>query len=139
MRFKRLLMAASAALLCLLSANAQSAQKTYELTLTLNDSTTIGYLIKGIGQPSVKFTDGRMTVNGDGYEFSNIASFCIVAKDATGIKTVKELMTANQPADIYTISGKLIAKGVKDINAAELPAGTYIIHAGGSSVKFIKK
>lgn len=114
------------------------AAQSYELQLVLSDSTKLTYPITQ-SQPKITFLGGQFTINGENYEFSNISYFKVAAVEATGIEGVKESLRSDKPADVYTIDGKLIARGVKDLNTSSLPAGTYIIRTGGSSMKWIKK
>ena len=129
------------------------------VVFTLNDGTKIYYLLSTGVNPILRFKEGRMVVNEDVYEFSDIKNFYISeADDPNAIEDLLSkqnvTMAANTiiiPADavkdlkVYTIDGKEVKVWVEKTDYAitvhlnELEKGTYVISTGKSSMKVMKK
>jgi hypothetical protein len=129
------------------------------LVLTLENGTLVYYLLGKDANPMMRFTDGRITVNTDIYEFSGIKNFYIsTADDPNGIEhTIKNTLaeyrnnmvifnTDNMPViKVYSGNGHEVNVSHRQIgdktaiDLSTLPQGTYIITAGETSLKILKK
>lgn len=143
-------------LICLFAsimmANAKS------VVFTLKNGTQVYYLLGGETNPIMKFVDGKIVVNADSYEFSDIKSFEISAKDdPVAIEAVKQKPQTSfngnsfvvKSVDVKTV--KVYAVNGTEVNAevsqqdgdviVTLPSeahGVFIIRVGNDSFK-IKK
>lgn len=127
------------------------------VVFTLSDGTLVYYLLGGETNPVMKFVDGKVVVNADTYEFSEVKNFYISATDdPTSVEEVKALpskfdgKTLVVPAEnanvaVFDASGKKVkasisvANGSTLVDLSSLPKGVYIIKVGGSSIKVMCK
>lgn len=129
------------------------------LVLTLNDGGRVYYLLGGDVDPMMRFVDGGMTVNADGYAFADIKNFCISDEDdPNGVEQIlsragasyKGNMVCMQvsqevPVKVCTLDGRSVQVTVRvvddvvcvDLNA--LPTGIYMVSIGNTSLKVIKE
>ena len=129
------------------------------VVFTLANNTKVYYLLGGETNPMMRFVDGKVTVNTDAYEISDIKNFYVSSEDdpnaiesamaatrmeyrantlvvkADEVKTVKVYSVGGQEvnADIQA-SGDVIM-----VNLNGLDKGTYIISTGDASFKVMKK
>lgn len=128
------------------------------VVFTLNNGTHVYYLLGGETNPIMKFVDGKLVVNADSYEFSNIKSFEISAQDdPVAIETVKQKSQTSydgntlviKSADIKTVrvyaangtEVKAVVSQQEDDVVVTLPSeahGVFIVRIGNESMK-IKK
>lgn len=129
------------------------------LVLTLGNGTHVYYLLGEEVNPMMRFVDGKVTVDTDVYEFSNIKNFYISeTDDPNGIEHAIGSMTAKYgngfvifdtdtpiTIKVYASNGSeypvlpqhIGGKTIVDLHA--LPQGTYIITAGDTTLKVLKK
>lgn len=144
-------------LLLLLMASVGASAKS--VVFTLNDGTKVYYLLSKDVNPIMRFKEGKMVVNEDAYEFSDIKNFYISDEDdPNAIETVlsKQNVTfssntviirsdAVKALKVYTLDGVEVKASVQktddvisvDLNG--LDKGTYLISTGTSSLKVLKK
>lgn len=144
-------------LLLLLMASVGASAKS--VVFTLNDGTKVYYLLSKEVNPIMRFKEGKMVVNEDAYEFSDIKNFYISDEDdPNAIETVlsKQNVTfssntviirsdAVKTLKVYTLNGVEVKASVHktddvisvDLNG--LDKGTYLISTGTSSLKVLKK
>lgn len=144
-------------LLLLLMASVGASAKS--VVFTLNDGTKVYYLLSKDVNPIMRFKEGKMVVNEDAYEFSDIKNFYISDEDdPNAIETVlsKQNVTfssntviirsdAVKTLKVYTLDGVEVKASVQktddvisvDLNG--LDRGTYLISTGTSSLKVLKK
>lgn len=144
-------------LLLLLMASVGASAKS--VVFTLNDGTKVYYLLSKEVNPIMRFKEGKMVVNEDAYEFSDIKNFYISDEDdPNAIETVlsKQNVTfssntviirsdAVKTLKVYTLDGVEVKASVQktddvisvDLNG--LDKGTYLISTGTSSLKVLKK
>lgn len=144
-------------LLLLLMASVGASAKS--VVFTLNDGTKVYYLLSKDVNPIMRFKEGKMVVNEDAYEFSDIKNFYISDEDdPNAIETVlsKQNVTfssntviirsdAVKTLKVYTLDGVEVKASVQktddvisvDLNG--LDKGTYLISTGTSSLKVLKK
>ena len=129
------------------------------LVLTLSDGTNVYYLLGGETNPRMRFVEGKMVVDADTYEFSDIKNFSISNEDdpvgidglqaetgshfsgstfvigAEAVKTVK----------VYAANGTEVkvnvteANGVVSVGLDGLKRGVYVVSTGKASFKVMKK
>ena len=123
-----------------LIANAKS------LVITLADGTEVYYLLGGEKDPVMTFTNGKVVLNANTYEISNIQKFHISqTDDPTGIKTESFYVKNDQKIEVYSLDGKKMdidtthADGISAVNASTLPQGVYIVKVGNQQMKVLKK
>ena len=125
------------------------------LVLVLSDSTRVYFLLDTT--PVMKFQSGKVTVEAKEYAFTDIARFYISqTDDPTGIESqlAKQevkweggtmLLQGKQKAEVYSTGGVKQEVGITVtadmtfIDTNPLPKGTYILKAGKTSMKFMKK
>lgn len=129
------------------------------VVFTLSDGTKVYYLLGGETNPVLRFVDGKMKVDADLYELSDIKNFFISEEDdPNGIEallskqnitikanTVVVNSSAVKTLKVFTLSGMEVKADVQrqndvltvDLNSLE--KGTYVISTGKSSLKVIKK
>ncbi len=144
-------------LVCLFAITGTAIAKS--LVITMKNNTKIYYLLGGETNPMMRFIDGQVTVDADNYTISNIKNFYISeTDDPSAIEEVLTKHDINYSANtlvinssninsvkVYTMNGTQVNAEIQnsgDIIAVDLnslPQGTYIINAGGSSFKVMKK
>lgn len=129
------------------------------LVLTLGNGTHVYYLLGEEVNPMMRFVNGKVTVNTDVYEFSNIKNFYISETDVpNSIEHTIGSMTAKYGNDfvifdtatpitikVYASNGSefpvapqhIGGKTIVDLRT--LPQGIYIITAGDTALKILKK
>jgi len=129
------------------------------VVFTLTDGTKIYYQLSSETNPMLRFKDGKMTVNDDVYEFSDIKNFYISDEDApNAIESVLSKQNITFKANtllirsedvkslkVYTLEGvevKVQVQKTEDVLSVDLNGlerGTYLISTGNSSIKVWKK
>ncbi len=129
------------------------------VVFTLSDGTKVYYLLGGETNPVLRFVNGKMKVDADLYELSDIKNFFISEEDdPNGIEallskqnitikanTVVVNSSAVKTLKVFTLSGVEVKADVQrqndvltvDLNSLE--KGTYVISTGKSSLKVMKK
>ncbi len=145
------------ALVCLLSAATVSARS---LVVTLPDDATVYYLLSETDAPVMQFSDGKIILKGDSYEFDGIKNFFISESDApSGISEVTLsrpefrfdnntlLLQGEGDVSVYSLDGRKIElpvsygkdENVVSIDISGLEKNAYIVKFGKTSFKFLKK
>jgi len=129
------------------------------IVFTLSDDTKVYYLLSSEVNPVLRFKEGKMVVNDDVYEFSDIKNFYISEEDdPNAIEPVlsKLNMTFKEntviirsetvkAVKVYTLNGEEVKAPVEktddviSVNLNGLEKGTYLISTGDSSLKVLKK
>ena len=129
------------------------------VVFTLSDDTKVYYLLSSEVNPVLRFKEGKMVVNDDVYEFSDIKNFYISEEDdPNAIEPVlsKLNMTFKEntviirsetvkAVKVYTLNGEEVKAPVEktddviSVNLNGLEKGTYLISTGDSSLKALKK
>ena len=129
------------------------------IVFTLSDDTKVYYLLSSEVNPVLRFKEGKMVVNEDVYEFSDIKNFYISEEDdPNAIEPVlsKLNMTFKEntviirsetvkTVRVYTLNGVEVKASVEktddviSVNLNGLEKGTYLISTGNSSLKVLKK
>ncbi|MBO4215200.1 MAG: hypothetical protein J5888_02555 [Bacteroidaceae bacterium] len=129
------------------------------IVFTLSDDTKVYYLLSSEVNPVLRFKDGKMVVNEDTYEFTDIKNFYISEEDdPNAIEPVlsKQNMTFKEntviirsetvkTVRVYTLNGVEVKAPVEktddviSVNLNGLEKGTYLISTGDSSLKVLKK
>ena len=129
------------------------------VVFTLSDETKVYYLLSSEVNPVLRFKEGKMVVNDDVYEFSDIKNFYISEEDdPNAIEPVlsKLNMTFKEntviirsetvkAVKVYTLNGEEVKAPVEktddviSVNLNGLEKGTYLISTGDSSLKVLKK
>ena len=129
------------------------------IVFTLSDDTKVYYLLSSEVNPVLRFKEGKMVVNEDVYEFSDIKNFYISEEDdPNAIEPVlsKLNMTFKEntviirsetvkAVRVYTLNGVEVKVPVEktddviSVNLNGLEKGTYLISTGNSSLKVLKK
>ena len=129
------------------------------IVFTLSDDTKVYYLLSSEVNPVLRFKEGKMVVNEDVYEFSDIKNFYISEEDdPNAIEPVlsKLNMTFKEntviirsetvkTVRVYTLNGVEVKVPVEktddviSVNLNGLEKGTYLISTGNSSLKVLKK
>lgn len=139
-------------LICTMGATAKS------VVFTLKNGTLVYYLLGGETSPMMRFVDGKVTVNTDLYELSDIKNFYISATDdPSGIEqkltAEKVSYSANRfvaktdakSVNVYTLGGTKVAATIEEaggyitIDLSALRPGAYVISIGESAFKVMKK
>lgn len=144
-------------LLLLLMASIGASAKS--VVFTLNDGTKVYYLLSKEVNPIMRFKDGKLVVNEDAYEFSDIKNFYISDEDDPNAieavlskqnvrfsaNTVIIRSDAVKTVKVYTLDGVEVKAPVQktgDVIAVDLNGlerGTYLISTSTSSLKVLKK
>lgn len=129
------------------------------VVFTLNDGTKVYYLLSAEVSPMLRFKDGKMVVNEDTYEFTDIKNFYISEEDdPNAIEKVLAKHNVTFKANtivinsdsvkilkVYTLDGVEVKAPVEktddviSVNLNGLERGTYLISTGDSSLKVLKK
>ena len=144
-------------LLLLLMASIGASAKS--VVFTLKDGTKVYYLLSKEVNPIMRFKEGKMVVNDDAYEFSDIKNFYISDEDdpnaieavlsqqevTYSANTVIFRSEAVKTVKVYTLDGVEVKAPVQQngdvisVNLNGLEKGTYLISTGASSIKVWKK
>ena len=97
-------------------------------------------------RPVMRFVNQQVWVNGRHYQFGQIAEFRLVDSDPTSISLpVEGRMAEGCSVTVSDLGGKLLrvpvrqADGCQVVDVSRLPHGAYVVKAGKSSFKFVKK
>jgi len=129
------------------------------VVFTLQNGTLVYYLLSSDASPVLKFVEGGVTVNADGYTFSQIKNFYISTTDdpnaidevAADVEaTFKPNMLVLNAADVKSVkvfgaSGAEVEANVSEagdrvvVDLSNLAKGVYVISTGNTSFKMLKK
>lgn len=121
------------------------------LVITLADGTEVYYLLGGDVNPVMKFKDGKVTVNADAYEISDIKKFVISqTDDPSGIKAETFYVKGKQDIEVFSLDGKKIdtikstslqskEDAISSLSLTTLPKGVYVLKIGSATMKVLKK
>lgn len=131
------------------------------VVFALKDGTLVYYFLGGDVKPVMRFVEGKVTVNTDTYEFSDIKNFYISAEDDPNITNIENLFAQDEkqfsgnvfvlktatakPVKVYDANGAMVevevnqADGYISVDMNSLRRGTYIIKVGEGSFKVLKK
>lgn len=128
------------------------------VVFTLSNGTLVYYLLGGETNPMMRFVDGKIVVNADSYELTDIKNFYISATDdPNGIEETlaeqKISFSSNRfmvkadagKVEVHTIGGAKVdapvqnANGYVSVDLSGLANGAYVITVGNSSFKVMKK
>jgi hypothetical protein len=91
--------------------------------------------------PEFTYADGNVTMKSTSTELSwpiaQLVKFTFEDVVITGIRNIADLDILSDNCEAYDLSGCLIRKGVKSLS--ELPAGTYIVKDGNTTIKVVRK
>lgn len=147
-------------LLCLLLCLSAQAISAKCVIITLKGGMLMYYQLGGEKNPVMTFPDGKVAMNDDVFEISDIKSFVISPEDVPEEVALKELENPQMrfvggilttkagegnEVKVYTLSGtevkaeKSEADGLVSVNLSKLQRGTYIVKIGKESFKVNKK
>lgn len=121
------------------------------LVITLADGTEVYYLLGGDVNPVMKFKDGKVTVNADAYEISDIKKFVISqTDDPSGIKAETFYVKGKQDIEVFSLDGKKVDSikstslqskedAISSLSLTTLPKGVYVLKIGSATMKVLKK
>lgn len=128
------------------------------VVFTLSNGTLVYYLLGGDTNPMMRFIDGKIVVNADEYELTDIKNFYISATDdPNGIEeTLAEqkisfssnrfmVKAASGKVEVHAISGAKVdapvvnTNGYVSVDLSGLSNGAYVISVDNSSFKVMKK
>lgn len=121
------------------------------LVITLADGTEVYYLLGGDVNPVMKFKDGKVTVNADAYEISDIKKFVISqTDDPSGIKAETFYVKGKQDIEVFSLDGKKVdtikstslqskEDAISSLSLTILPKGVYVLKIGSATMKVLKK
>lgn len=122
------------------------------LVVTTTSGAKAYFTISDTERPVIQFIKGTVWVSGRHFQFGNIKDFRI-EDEQTGISAVKTFtqeegaiaVGTNGHVTVATIDGKVVEAevtvdgGKQIVRVDNLPKGIYIVHAGKSSFKFVKR
>lgn len=129
------------------------------IVFTLSDDAKVYYLLGGETNPILRFIDGKVTINTDQYEISDIKNFYISNEDdPTAIENVLATQQVQFRANtliinaadvktvkVYAVGGTEVQADVQQqddlvsIHLDALSSGLYVISTGKASFKVMKK
>lgn len=129
------------------------------VVFTLSDGTLVYYLLGGETNPVLRFVDGKITVDADSYEISNIKNFYISeTDDPNGIEATLASQGISYKANtvvvgsanakavkVYSLNGSAVEANIQQagesvsVSLEGLDKGAYIVNVGGTSFKIFKK
>jgi len=129
------------------------------IVFTLNDGTLVYYLLGGETNPKMRFVDGKMTIDADTYEISDIKNFYISSTDDPngiestladkGIKYGENTVvigSANAKAvKVFSLNGSVVETDIQQsgqsvsVSLEGLEKGAYVVKVGSTSFKILKK
>lgn len=140
------------ALMLVLSVGARS------LVLQLTDGTKVYYLLNGATNPTVRFANGQLLIQQDGYALEGVSKFYISESDDPNTAVESVIMdqqnlqrhdgviyAKTRTLRVYTPGGSAVSAPVQtvgDVRAVclqSLPAGTYILQLDDRSLKIVKR
>lgn len=105
------------------------------LRLTLNNGAKVYYQLGGEKSPCLRFGESDMTLDDDNYQFDGIAYFEILEEDApTDLKRIDASLSLDgaDEVHVFTLDGK-------EVDAQRLEKGIYVLQAGKSTIRLVKK
>lgn len=130
-----------------LSAQARS------LVITTGDGTKAYFPISDTERPVMEFANGTMRVSGKDFAFADVSDFRIADDEPTAISALPAFRRAGgaivvestAPMVVVTIDGKPVqadiqtVEGVQTVSTDKLRPGIYVVKAGQSTFKFVKR
>lgn len=130
------------------------------LVVSLANGSLVYYLIGGETNPMMRFTDGRVSINGNEYEFSKIRDFYISETDdpnaldfaskSSVVEYREEGLLIRQfeegsRVSVCALDGTIVvpARMLREecsfVDLSSQPSGVYVVKVGTDSFKFVKK
>ena len=129
------------------------------VVFTLTDGTKVYYLLGGETNPKLRFQEGKMLVEADTYEFSNIKNFYISSEDdpnaienvlsKQNVRVGGNMVVINSSSvknvDVFAANGAKVSADIQrdgdviTVNLNGLPKGMYVVSVGQSSLKVMKR
>ena len=129
------------------------------VVFTLTDGTKVYYLLGGETNPKLRFQEGKMLVEADTYEFSNIKNFYISSEDdpnaienvlsRQNVRVGGNMVVINSSSvknvDVFAANGAKVSADIQrdgdviTVNLNGLPKGMYVVSVGQSSLKVMKR
>lgn len=129
------------------------------VVFTLADGTKVYYLLGGETNPKLRFQEGKMLVEADTYEFSNIKNFYISSEDdpnaienvlsKQNVRVRGNMVVINSSSvknvDVFAANGAKVSADIQrdgdviTVNLNGLPKGMYVVSVGQSSLKVMKR
>lgn len=129
------------------------------VVFTLADGTKVYYLLGGETNPKLRFQEGKMLVEADTYEFSNIKNFYISSEDdpnaienvlsKQNVRVRGNMVVINSSSvknvDVFAANGAKVSANIQrdgdviTVNLNGLPKGMYVVSVGQSSLKVMKR
>lgn len=112
------------------------------LIFTLANDTKVYYVLDAPSDglryaPVLKFSLGKVTVNGDNYEWSGIKDFRLSDEnDPAGILPHSICVASDAPVVIYSVDGKKVGEAesyvsFQKLELSSLPKGVYVVEVEG--------
>lgn len=123
------------------------------LLITTKGGVAAYFPITATDRPVMSFVNSQVWVDGRHYQFGDIAEFRLVDADPTGVRlpAVAEragnaiVLNTHAAVVVSDLGGRLVevpvsqADGQQVVDVSRLPKGAYVVKAGKSSFKFVKK
>lgn len=123
------------------------------LLITTKGGVAAYFPITATERPVMIFVNSQVWVEGRHYQFGDIAEFRLVDADPTGVRLpivaerARSAIVLNTLATVVVsdLGGRLVeapvsqADGRQVVDVSRLPKGAYVVKAGKSSFKFVKK
>lgn len=123
------------------------------LLITTKGGVAAYFPITATERPVMSFVNSQVWVEGRHYQFGDIAEFRLVDADPTGVRlpAVAErtgnaiVLNTHAAVVVSDLEGRLVevpvsqADGQQVVDVSRLPKGAYVVKAGKSSFKFVKK
>lgn len=123
------------------------------LLITTKGGVAAYFPITATDRPVMSFVNSQVWVEGRHYQFGDIAEFRLVDADPTGVRLPAVAERAGNAIVLNTyaavvvsdLGGRLVevpvsqADGQQVVDVSRLPKGAYVVKAGKSSFKFVKK
>lgn len=123
------------------------------LLITTKGGVAAYFPITATDRPVMSFVNSQVWVEGRHYQFGDIAEFRLVDADPTGVRlpAVAEragnaiVLNTHAAVVVSDLGGRLVevpvsqADGQQVVDVSRLPKGAYVVKAGKSSFKFVKK
>lgn len=128
------------------------------LVVSLTNGTLVYYLLGGETNPMMRFTEGRVSINGNEYEFSKIRCFYISETDdpngldfapkAPVVECREAGLLIRQAqgslVSVCELDGKVVVPTFVNreectrVDLSSQPSGVYVVKVGADSFKFVK-
>lgn len=123
------------------------------LLITTKGGVAAYFPITATDRSVMSFVNSQVWVEGRHYQFGDIAEFRLVDADPTGVRlpAVAEragnaiVLNTHAAVVVSDLGGRLVevpvsqADGQQVVDVSRLPKGAYVVKAGKSSFKFVKK